>query len=180
MRSLGTGQNSFAIESVIDRMDRVFPALLTVVFAHASGCDFRFLKERARRVIKPRSKRLGCVEWMDLTVENAGEVRDFYGRVAGWSKLELPVEDYDDFCVGPDEKNVLAGICDACGPNADIPPEWRIYINVDDLDASLKAVQDNGGGIKYAIRRAGAARFCMIADSAGVICTLFEPKPDAE
>ena len=55
-----------------------------------------------------------------------------------------------------------------------------IYINVDDLDASLKAVQDNGGEIKDAIRCAGAAWYCMIADPAGVICTLFEPEPDAE
>lgn len=117
---------------------------------------------------------------MDLAVENAREVSDFNGRVARRSKLEFPVEDYDDLFVGPDEKNVVAGICDARGPNADIPPEWMIYINVDDLDASLKAVQDNGGEIKDAIRCAGAAWYCMIADPAGVICTLFEPEPDAE
>lgn len=129
---------------------------------------------------KPRSERLGRVEWLDLTVENAGEVSDFYGKVAGWSKSEVPVEDYHDFCVGPDEKNVVAGICHARGPNADIPPQWMVYINVDDLDASLKAVQENGGEIKGEIRSMGAARYCMIADPAGVICTLFQPEPDAE
>ena len=73
---------------------------------------------------------------MDLTVENAGHVSEFYSKVAGWQAAPVPVDDYEDFCVGPSAENVVAGICHAKGANADIPPSWMIYINVDDARAT--------------------------------------------
>ena len=41
---------------------------------------------------------IGSLSWFDLTVPNAEEVRDFYGKVIGWQHEPVSMADgkYDD------------------------------------------------------------------------------------
>ena len=39
----------------------------------------------------------GDVGWMDLTVEKAEDVRDFYAEVIGWTAQGLDMGGYDDW-----------------------------------------------------------------------------------
>src|ERR1019366_6647750 len=81
---------------------------------------------------------IGTIGWIDLTIPNAVEVRDFYQAVTGWAVSEVPMGEYSDFCMLPAKDAApVAGICHARGPNAEIPPQWLIYITVADLDASV-------------------------------------------
>jgi hypothetical protein len=60
--------------------------------------------------------------------------------------------------------------------NADLPPRWLIYINVEDLDASLAACAERGGKVLGRVRQMGrASRYCVIEDPAGAVAALFEP-----
>lgn len=117
----------------------------------------------------------GSIGWIDLTVENASEVRNFYQAVAGWETTDVSMGDYDDYCVGPEESDPVAGICHARGANAGLPNSWLIYITVSDLDKSLKAVEKRGGSIVQDPREAGGGRMCVIKDPAGAVCALFQP-----
>ncbi|PJA97553.1 MAG: glyoxalase, partial [Ignavibacteriales bacterium CG_4_9_14_3_um_filter_34_10] len=39
---------------------------------------------------------IGSIGWIDLTVNNAEEVRDFYSKVIGWKSENVPMGDYFD------------------------------------------------------------------------------------
>ena len=87
-----------------------------------------------RRTQKPE---IGSINWHDLTVPNADELQQFYTQVVGWKSTPYAMGDYDDFNIhAPDSDAVVAGICHARGANANIPPQWLIYITVADVDTS--------------------------------------------
>lgn len=112
--------------------------------------------------------------WMDLTVEDAERVRDFYAEVAGWRPEPVDMGGYSDFNMcDPDTGQPVAGVCFARGGNAGLPPVWLAYFTVSDLDASLAAVREGGGEV-LAERTAGEARYAVIRDPAGAACALWQ------
>jgi len=116
----------------------------------------------------------GAVSWQDLTVEDAGRVRDFYAAVVGWAPQPVGMGAYSDFVMTAGTTEV-AGICHARGANAGLPPIWLIYITVASLDHSLAECQRLGGSMVSAPRSYGGGRFCVIKDPAGAVCALYEP-----
>lgn len=118
----------------------------------------------------------GTIGWMDLTVPNASEVKDFYTKVTGWKPEPVSMGEYDDYNMTANGEP-KAGVCHKKGSNSDIPSQWMIYINVRDLDESLKECEANGGKAVTSIKSAGSmGRYCFIEDPAGAVCGLFEPK----
>jgi uncharacterized protein len=119
---------------------------------------------------------IGKIGWVDLTVADAGSVRDFYQAVAGWTPAPLSMGDYDDYCMmPPGASDPAAGICHARGDNAAQPPVWMIYITVADLDASVRECEARGGKLLRPIRGIGDyGRFCVIQDPAGAIAALIQ------
>jgi hypothetical protein len=60
--------------------------------------------------------------------------------------------------------------------NADLPPVWLIYINVSDLDESMRRCVEQGGRIHVEPRGMGAmGRYCVIQDPSGAFAALVEP-----
>ena len=120
---------------------------------------------------------IGSVGWMDLTVENADAVRDFYREVVGWTASGLDMGGYEDFCMAePATGKMISGICHARGSNTSLPPVWLIYINVEDLDRSLARCEELGGQTITPIKSYGEhGRYCIIRDPAGAHAALFEP-----
>ncbi len=41
--------------------------------------------------------KVGTVAWIDLTVDDAGSVKDFYRQVVGWKTEDVDMGDYCDF-----------------------------------------------------------------------------------
>ena len=120
-------------------------------------------------------KSIGSVGWIDLTVTNAEEVKGFYAEVIGWKPEGLSMGDYEDFNMTV-EGEPKAGICHKKGPNAHIPSQWMIYINIADMTKSTQAVQKLGGKLLSEIKNIpGYGKFCIIEDPAGAVCTLYEP-----
>ena len=119
---------------------------------------------------------IGTIGWIDLTVANAVEVRDFYQAVTGWAVSEVPMGGYNDFCMRPTgAAEPVAGICHAQGVNAGIPTVWLIYITVADLDESIARCRSLGGKIlRPAVSMGPKARFCVIQDPAGAVAALYE------
>jgi predicted enzyme related to lactoylglutathione lyase len=123
----------------------------------------------------------GHIGWIDLTVADASTLRDFYQTVTGWEPAPVEMGGYQDFCMHPPgEAQPVAGICNARGPNADLPPVWMVYITVANLDESVARCLRLGGKLQRAVESMGnMGRFCVIADPAGAFCALFEPSKDA-
>jgi predicted enzyme related to lactoylglutathione lyase len=121
---------------------------------------------------------IGTISWTDLTVENAEQLRDFYAAVTGWQPGTVDMGGYDDFNMqAPASGTPVAGICHARGSNAGLPPQWLIYITVEDVDASAARSAELGGEVLAGPSNMGAyGRHCVIRDPAGAVAALFTPK----
>ena len=116
---------------------------------------------------------LGSIVWQDLTVPNAPEVRDFYCQVVGWTYTDHDMGDYADFNINlPETGQTVAGICHAQGPNANVPPQWLVYIAVNDVVQSAQRCLDLGGRVLDGPRSMGDQTFCVIQDPAGAVAAL--------
>ncbi len=122
----------------------------------------------------PESK-VGTIGWIDLTVDNAEEIREFYEKVTGLKSSPVDMGDYNDHCLHTaDNHNPIAGLCHRRGSNANVPARWIIYITVADLDASIKSCLELGGKLIDGPRNYGATgRFCIIEDPAGAVSALY-------
>ncbi|MGH9800690.1 MAG: VOC family protein [Blastocatellia bacterium] len=120
--------------------------------------------------------KIGTIGWIDLTVENADSVKDFYAAVTGWQPAGLDMGGYDDYVMNtPESGEGISGICHARGSNVGLPPVWLIYINVADIEQSLaKCVELGGTAITPIKNYGGQGRYCIIRDPAGAHCALFE------
>lgn len=120
---------------------------------------------------------VGHIAWLDLTVPNAEAICDFYREVVGWSAEELPMQDADksyvDYNMVGGDGQPAAGICHARGANADLPPNWLIYLPVGDLDESLRRVSEEGGKVvKNSTSPDGSFRYAIIQDPVGATLAL--------
>ncbi|HEX2224229.1 MAG TPA: VOC family protein [Thermoanaerobaculia bacterium] len=121
---------------------------------------------------------IGTFGWADLTVPNAEEVRDFYQAVAGWKAQGLDMGGYSDFIMSAPGGRPVSGVCHARGPNVGIPPQWLIYITVEDLDHSVAQCTERGGKVIVGPKDAGGgARYCVIQDPAGASAALYQAGP---
>lgn len=117
----------------------------------------------------------GTIGWMDLTVDDAPKLRDFYARVAGWQPQPVSMGDYDDFSMTHHETGApVAGVCHRRGPNEHLPPVWMIYIIVADLDAALAEVEAAGGAVVKRPEKAGPGTMAVIQDPCGVYSSLYQ------
>ena len=116
---------------------------------------------------------VGTISWMDLTVDDADGVRDFYEAVTGWKPEAVGMGDYNDYAMAPPNGDAVAGICHARGSNADLPPAWLIYIVVESVDNSIAECRKRGGAVVVEPRGLAGGTFCVIRDPAGAVCALW-------
>lgn len=119
---------------------------------------------------------VGKIGWIDMTVENADEVRDFYAAVVGLKPDGVDMGDYSDYNMTmPADGTPVCGVCHARGSNADIPPGWLIYFVVADVDASAETCQSMGGEVLVDPRGLAGGRFCVVRDPGGATAALYQP-----
>lgn len=126
-----------------------------------------------------KTPRVGSIAWMDLTVDDAERVRDFYSQVVGWSSSPVSMGEYQDFnMMAPSSGSPVAGICHRRGANSEQPSQWMIYLVVDDLERSVARCVELGGKVVVRPRHMGGhGSFCVIQDPAGAVAALFQAAP---
>lgn len=119
---------------------------------------------------------VGSISWIDMTVDDADGLRDFYKAVVGWETDDVSMGDYADYVMkAPASGEGVAGVCHARGSNADLPGGWLIYITVADVEQSAAKVSGLGGKVIVAPRGLAGGRFCVIEDPGGAIAALYQP-----
>ena len=110
-------------------------------------------------------------------MDNADEVKRFYGEVVGWKPEPVDMGEYQDFnMVSEETGNPVVGVCHKRGPNAGLPSQWMLYITVADLDRSRERCEALGGKILVGPKSMGShGRYCVIADPAGAVAALIQP-----
>ena len=118
----------------------------------------------------------GRVAWQDLTVQHAEAIRDFYAAVVGWRADPVEMGGYSDFNMVAPDGTPAAGVCHARGANARLPPQWLLYVTVEDLERSMARCAELGGEVIAGPRKMGdGARYCVIRDPAGAVAGLYQP-----
>lgn len=122
------------------------------------------------------SDEVGKIGWIDMTLDDASGVRDFYKAVVGWGTEDVDMGGYSDYVMKmPATGEGVAGVCHARGSNADQPSGWMIYIVVADVEESAAACVANGGQVVVEPRGLAGGRFCVIKDPGGSTAALYQP-----
>jgi len=120
---------------------------------------------------------IGKIGWVDLTTENAEEIRDFYEKVTGWKPQALSMGDYDDYVMLSPSDDPISGICHKKGNNKDLPNNWLIYITVEDIEKSVDQCIALGGKVILSPKNYGDnAKYCIIEDPSGAVVALYAEK----
>lgn len=118
---------------------------------------------------------VGKMGWVDITVDDATGLRDFYKRVVGWKSEDVNMGEYADYSMAmPATNEVVAGICHARGSNADLKVGWLVYITVDDVMASAAMCTAHGGKVIIEPRGLAGGTFCVIEDPSGAVAALYQ------
>lgn len=129
--------------------------------------------EETEAVAEGKTSNIGRIEWMDLTVGDAGSVQNFYTSVVGWKSSEVDMGHYNDFNINlPDTGDTIAGVCHAKGSNANLPSQWLVYVRVESVAESAEKCKKMGGEVLEGPRRMGGSSFCVIKDPAGAVMAL--------
>ena len=119
---------------------------------------------------------VGKAGWIDITVDDADGLRDFYTTVVGWESESVSMGEYSDYTMKmPASGEAISGVCHARGSNADLPGGWLIYFIVADVNASAAACTANGGKVIVEPRGLSGGRFCVIEDPSGANAALYQP-----
>ncbi len=117
---------------------------------------------------------IGSIGWRDLTVENASELRDFYTAVTGWTVEDVSMGDYSDYAMKDANGAAVGGVCHARGTNADLPPQWLVYVVVENLEKSLDETLKRGGDVVAPPRGLMGGKMAVVKDPAGAVIALWE------
>lgn len=129
--------------------------------------------EETETVTEEKPSNIGKVEWMDLTVPDAGQLQKFYTSVVGWSSNDVDMGSYSDFNLNlPGTEDTIAGVCHSRSNNDNIPSQWLIYVRVESVADSAERCKKMGGEVLDGPRRMGGSNFCVIKDPAGAVMAL--------
>ena len=129
--------------------------------------------EEPETVTEEKPSNIGKVEWMDLTVPDAGQLQKFYTSVVGWSSNDVDMGSYSDFNLNlPGTEDTIAGVCHSRSNNDNIPSQWLIYVRVESVADSAERCKKMGGEVLDGPRRMGGSNFCVIKDPAGAVMAL--------
>jgi len=111
----------------------------------------------------------GTPGWFELHTRRYDESIAFYRDVFSWdahTMSDTPEFRYTTLGEGDD---ALAGIMDSSEHIAEgSPGHWLVYFRVDDVDATLEAVTQNGGSVEHPAEDTPYGRLAGATDSTGV------------
>jgi predicted enzyme related to lactoylglutathione lyase len=119
----------------------------------------------------------GALIWNELQTNDVGSAEAFYREVFGWGieKTEMPTGTYISFLVGG---RGVAGMMEIQPDWGPVPPNWSIYLGVDDVDASLaKAIAMGGAAQMDPMDVPNAGRFVMLSDPQGAMFYIMNAPP---
>lgn len=120
----------------------------------------------------------GALFWNELMTDDTTAAGQFYGDVFGWraETTEMPNGPYTSFWAeGNVEGHAAAGMMPK-PEGMEFPSYWGVYFAVDDCDAMLGAVKDNGGQVlMQPMDVPEVGRFAVVQDPQGATFTVMTP-----
>jgi predicted enzyme related to lactoylglutathione lyase len=117
-------------------------------------------------------KKHGSISWSELITSDVPAAKKFYGQLFGWTFEDMPVEE-STYTVVTANDDEIAGIMPFPPEAPPMPPNWGLYITVDNVDAV--AEQATGLGAKIAMPPRDipeVGRFCVLQDPQGAFVSI--------
>ena len=88
----------------------------------------------------------GAFSWSELMTNDVEGARRFYGNLFGWGTktMDMPNGPYTTCQVG---ESSVAGIMKIPAEAAAMPPQWGVYVTVDDVEATVAKAVSLGGKV---------------------------------
>ena len=130
----------------------------------------------------------GAFCWNELSTTDLDAAVSFYKALVGWEIKEGTAPGggmrYNEIVVGGRHVGGMYSMGDGGGENAGegegaphMPPHWRSYVAVDDVDASAAKAAELGGKVCVPpMDIPNVGRFCVITDPAGAAVALITLK----
>jgi len=111
----------------------------------------------------------GALIWNELQTSDTAAAEVFYREVFGWDTetTDMPTGTYTSFILG---SRGVAGMMEIQPEWGPVPPNWSIYLGVEDVDASMaKAISLGGTAQMEPMDVPNAGRFVLMSDPQGAM-----------
>lgn len=119
--------------------------------------------------------------WYELMTPDPAAAKRFYDAVVGWSIGTDSVAPGIEYrMIGRSDGGNAGGVLTLTDEmvSGGARPVWLGYLHVDDVDATVAAIKDGGGGVKMEPwDQPGVGRLAMITDPSGAPIYLMDPTP---
>jgi uncharacterized protein len=117
---------------------------------------------------------LGAPTWIDLATSDLVAAQRFYGAVFNWT-FESAGQEYGGYVTALLDGRPVAGLM-ANDPQWNSPDRWTTYLHTADVDATISAVVDAGGGCcGGAMDVPAKGRMAVVNDVASGFLGLWQP-----
>ena len=123
----------------------------------------------------------GSFCWNELMTTDPDRAETFFRELVGWEAEPMSMPEGGTYRVMKRSGKPVGGIM-AMPPGmpAGVPPHWGSYLEVDDVDATVRRAVDLGGKVyKEPFDIPGVGRIAVIADPTGAPLSLLTPVPQA-
>jgi predicted enzyme related to lactoylglutathione lyase len=91
-------------------------------------------------------KTQGAFSWFELTTTDPEAAKNFYTQLFGWTTEDMPMENMAYTILKVGEEGV-GGIMQTPPQAEGLPPNWGVFVTVDDVDATAKKAEELGANI---------------------------------
>jgi predicted enzyme related to lactoylglutathione lyase len=119
----------------------------------------------------------GAFMWNELMTTDVEKAKAFYAATVGWKIEAMPMPGGSYWIAKVGDTPVAGMMKMTPEMPAGTPPHWFSYLEVDDVDARVKAIAANGGKVMrppFDIPEVG--RIAIIADATGAVMGWMTPK----
>ncbi|MEW2358681.1 VOC family protein [Spirillospora sp. NPDC029432] len=163
-----TDAGGSVVEPPMDVMDQGRMAIVT----DAMGAQFG-LWQGQEHIGSAIVNEPGSFVWNELTTTDRRRASEFYAAVFGHTPEDMP-GDMGYTVLNRADGQGIAGIMD--GP-AGSPSAWSTYFQVEDPDAAVRTVRENGGEVVAEPEDTPYGRIAFVRDPFGVEFRLMRPTP---
>ena len=114
----------------------------------------------------------GAPNWVDLATRDIDGATSFYRELFGWS-IEKTTSPLGDYYIGKTADRQVGGMMELGPDQAETPPMWTTFFNVDDVDDTVVRIEAAGGKVLQAPFDIPEARIAIVTDPTGAMFGLF-------
>ena len=132
--------------------------------SHGSDCEGKMANRETH----------GMFCWQELMTTNVDRATDFYKDLLGWDYSTMDMGD-QNYTLIKNQGDDIGGIMMLPPEMKDVPPHWKTYFTVTDIDETIAVIKDSGGNILMGpqdIPETGQFAVCIAPD--GTVFCLFQ------